>query len=79
MEGESIYTTLMVACGDERRGRRAIDCGGFIVIKGVAVDERESLANLVLLGLGIVNSFYLMVESHGQTPWPRPMATLISC
>ena len=56
MEGESKYTTLMVARGGEWRGRRAIDCGGFVVIKGAAVDERKSLTNLVLLGLGIVNN-----------------------
>ena len=79
MEGESIYTTLIVACGGERRDWRAINYGGFIVIKGVAVDGRESLANLVLLDLGIVNSLYLMVKSHGRTPWLRPMATPISC
>ena len=45
----------------------AIDCGGFVVIKGATVDERESLANLVILGLGIVNSLYLKVKSHGHT------------
>ena len=67
MEGESKYTTLMVACGSERRGRRAIDYGGFVIIKGAVVDERESLANLVILGLGIVNSLYLKVKSHGHT------------
>ena len=38
----------MVARGGERQGRRAIDCGGFVVIKDVAVDERESLTNLAV-------------------------------
>ena len=36
----------MVARGGERQGRRAIDYGGFVVIKGSDVDERESLTNL---------------------------------
>ena len=40
MEGESNYTTLMVACGGERRDWRAIDYGGFVVIKGV---DRKSV------------------------------------
>ena len=66
MEGESKYTTLMVARGGERQGRRAIDCGGFIIIKGAAVDERESLTNLVLLCLGIVNDGVMRWKGEKQ-------------
>ena len=60
MEGESKYTTLMVACGGEWRGRRVIDCGGFVVIKGAAIGPPR---------LG----HYQLSLSHGQIPWPNPV------
>ena len=56
IEGESKETTLIVACGGERQGRRVTSHGGFVAINGAAIDEWEQLTNLVLLCLGLIEN-----------------------
>ena len=39
IEGESKETTLIVACGGERQGRRVTSHGGFVAVNGATIDE----------------------------------------